>query len=68
MPDETLIDHGFFVPARNNDLITWLLENGFQIGWPANLMPWAHIKIRLCLFFRLWHAEPFKQKLWPSKP
>jgi hypothetical protein len=25
-------------PARNHELINWLLENGFQIGWPANLM------------------------------
>jgi hypothetical protein len=24
--------------ARNHDLINWLLENGFRIGWPANLM------------------------------
>ncbi len=29
---------GFFVPARNREIINWLLENGFQIGWPANLM------------------------------
>ena len=29
---------GFFVPARNHEVISWLLENGFQIGWPANLM------------------------------
>src|SRR6476661_1056951 len=29
---------GFFAPARNHELINWLLENGFQIGWPANLM------------------------------
>ncbi len=29
---------GFFVPARNREVISWLLESGFQIGWPANLM------------------------------
>ena len=33
-----ILGPGFFVPARNYDLIRWLLENGFQIGWPANLM------------------------------
>jgi GNAT superfamily N-acetyltransferase len=34
----TILGPGFFVPARNYELIIWLLENGFQIGWPANLM------------------------------
>jgi hypothetical protein len=34
----SIIDPGFFVPARNYELIKWLLENGFKIGWPANLM------------------------------
>jgi predicted N-acetyltransferase YhbS len=29
---------GFFVPARNYELMNWLLENDFRIGWPANLM------------------------------
>ncbi len=29
---------GFFVPARNRELIGWLLENGFRVEWPANLM------------------------------
>jgi hypothetical protein len=29
---------GFFAPARNREVISWLLESGFQIGWPANLM------------------------------
>jgi len=29
---------GFFIPARNHEVINWLLENGFYIGWPANLM------------------------------
>jgi predicted N-acetyltransferase YhbS len=34
----TILGHGFFVPARNREVINWLLENGFRIGWPANLM------------------------------
>jgi predicted N-acetyltransferase YhbS len=34
----SIIGPGFFVPARNYELIKWLLENGFRIGWPANLM------------------------------
>jgi len=29
---------GFFVPARNREIVTWLLEQGFRIQWPANLM------------------------------
>ena len=29
---------GFFAPARNHELIKWLLENGFYVGWPANLL------------------------------
>src|SRR5919198_2201361 len=33
-----ILGPGFFVPARNHELISWLLQNGFQIGWPANLM------------------------------
>jgi predicted N-acetyltransferase YhbS len=33
-----ILGPGFFVPARNHELINWLLENDFQIGWPANLM------------------------------
>jgi len=33
-----ILGPGFFAPARNYDLVKWLLENGFQIGWPANLM------------------------------
>jgi hypothetical protein len=33
-----ILGPGFFVPARNHEVIKWLLENGFQIGWPANLM------------------------------
>jgi GNAT superfamily N-acetyltransferase len=34
----SIIGPGFFVPARNYELIKWLLENNFKIGWPANLM------------------------------
>jgi len=34
----TIVGPGFFAPARNHQLINWLLENGFIIGWPANLM------------------------------
>jgi predicted N-acetyltransferase YhbS len=34
----TILGPGFFVPARNHEIINWLLENGFKIGWPANLM------------------------------
>jgi hypothetical protein len=37
-----ILGPGFFVPARNYELIFWLLENGFQIGWPANLMTIGH--------------------------
>jgi GNAT superfamily N-acetyltransferase len=33
-----ILGPGFLVPARNHELLYWLLENGFQIGWPANLM------------------------------
>jgi hypothetical protein len=33
-----ILGPGFFVPARNHEVISWLLEKGFQIGWPANLM------------------------------
>jgi predicted N-acetyltransferase YhbS len=29
---------GFFVPAKNREIIMWLLEQGFRIQWPANLM------------------------------
>ncbi|HKR74585.1 MAG TPA: GNAT family N-acetyltransferase [Candidatus Nitrosocosmicus sp.] len=29
---------GFFVPARNREIVTWLLRQGFKIQWPANLM------------------------------
>ena len=33
----TILGPGFFVPGRNHEIIKWLLDNGFQIGWPANL-------------------------------
>src|ERR687889_2120104 len=33
-----ILGPGFFVPARNHEIISWVLENGFRIGWPANLM------------------------------
>lgn len=33
-----ILGHGFFVPGRNPDLIRWLLDVGFRIVWPANLM------------------------------
>ncbi|MDQ5842259.1 MAG: GNAT family N-acetyltransferase [Thermoproteota archaeon] len=29
---------GFFVPGRNSDLLRWLLDVGFRMVWPANLM------------------------------
>ena len=34
----TILGLGFFAPAKNYEVISWLLENGFQIGWPANIM------------------------------
>jgi len=34
----SIIGPGFFVPARNYELIKWLLGTGFKIEWPANLM------------------------------
>ena len=33
-----ILGPGFFVPARNHELLKWLLETGFRIAWPANLM------------------------------
>jgi len=33
-----ILGHGFFVPGRNYDLTRWLLDAGFRIVWPANLM------------------------------
>ena len=35
---QTILGPGFFVPARNHGLLSWLLENNFRILWPANLM------------------------------
>jgi predicted N-acetyltransferase YhbS len=29
---------GFFVPGRNYNLLRWLLDAGFRVVWPANLM------------------------------
>ena len=29
---------GFFVPAKNREIILWLLEQGFRTQWPVNLM------------------------------
>ncbi|HEV2358353.1 MAG TPA: GNAT family N-acetyltransferase [bacterium] len=29
---------GFFVPARNGELLRWLLDAGFRLVWPAHLM------------------------------
>jgi len=34
----TILGPGFFALARNYEVINWLLQNGFRIGWPANLM------------------------------
>ncbi len=33
-----ILGPGFFVPGRNFDLLRWLLDVGFRIVWPANLM------------------------------
>jgi predicted N-acetyltransferase YhbS len=33
-----ILGPGFFVPGRNYDLLRWLLDAGFRILWPANLM------------------------------
>jgi GNAT superfamily N-acetyltransferase len=33
-----ILGPGFFAPARNYEVINWLFQNGFRIGWPANLM------------------------------
>ena len=35
---QAIMGPGFFVPARNEKLLRWLLENKFRIVWPANLM------------------------------
>jgi GNAT superfamily N-acetyltransferase len=33
-----ILGPGFFVPGRNYGLLRWLLDAGFRIVWPANLM------------------------------
>jgi GNAT superfamily N-acetyltransferase len=45
-----ILGPGFFVPARNREVINWLLENGFKIGWPANLMTIGHCQEPLMPF------------------
>jgi len=35
---QTITGPGFFVPARNQELMNWLFANNFRIAWPANLM------------------------------
>jgi hypothetical protein len=32
----TIVGPGFFVPARNHEIIIWLLQNGFQIEQPLS--------------------------------
>src|SRR5918992_4420810 len=34
----SILGPGFFVPGRNSDIVRWLLDTGFRIVWPANLM------------------------------
>jgi predicted N-acetyltransferase YhbS len=46
----TVLGPGFFVPGRNYEIIKWLLDNGFQIGWPANLMTIGHYQEPLMPF------------------
>ena len=45
-----ILGPGFFAPARNHEVIKWLFENGFQIGWPANLMTIGHYQEPLTPF------------------
>ena len=33
-----ILGPGFFVPGRNYNLLRWLLDSGFRVVWPANLM------------------------------
>src|SRR5918996_873168 len=33
-----ILGPGFFVPGRNYNLLKWLLDVGFRVVWPANLM------------------------------
>jgi GNAT superfamily N-acetyltransferase len=37
-----ILGPGFFVPGRNSDLVRWLLDAGFRIAWPANLMTFGN--------------------------
>lgn len=37
-----ILGPGFFVPGRNFDLLKWLLDSGFRILWPANLMTFGN--------------------------
>jgi len=46
----TRLGPGFFAPVRNREVINWLLENGFKIGWPANLMTTGHYQEPLTPF------------------
>ena len=46
----TILGHGFFVPGRNYDLLSWLLDAGFRIVWPANLMAVGKYQDRLGSF------------------
>lgn len=32
-----ILGSGFFVPARNHEVIKWLLEKDIQIGWPPSI-------------------------------
>jgi predicted N-acetyltransferase YhbS len=45
-----ILGPGFFAPARNHEVIKWLFESGFQIGWPANLMTIGHYQEPLTPF------------------
>ena len=45
-----ILGPGFFVPARNHEVINWSLENDFRIGWPANLMTIGHYQEPLTPF------------------
>ncbi len=37
-----ILGPGFLVPGRNSDLVRWLLDAGFRIAWPANLMTFGN--------------------------
>ena len=34
----SIMGPGFFVPARNGELVRWLFDRGFRARWPASLM------------------------------